>query len=184
MFSESRSGCGGDEEGFCTDVVTREEDPGEPDVLAWGRGGSRSQRPHTGRQGLCPSPYSHPEKRWVPLRSLGKERLWPQHPEEVSLGLPAAGGDRAWPRGRAAWIGCGSRAHELVSARPSRPGPSRTLSSRAPRGAQLPHARVRTLPGRKDGGLVAPGLPAATGRLGRFPGKTSFPRSLGSGSAL
>lgn len=106
-----------------------------------------SETPHE-ETGICPPPYSDPEKRWVPLRSLGRERRWLQHPGEVSLGLPAAGGDRAWPRGRAAWIGCGSRptAHELVSTRPSRPGQSRTLSSRAPRDAQLSHARVRALP--------------------------------------
>lgn len=144
---------GGDEEGLCPEVVTSEEDPGEPEVLAWGRGGTRSQRPHTGRQGLCPPPYSYPEKRWVPLRSPGREHRWPQHPGEVSLGLPAAGGDWAWFRGRAAWIGCGSRptAHELVSARPSRLGLSRTLSSRAPQCVPLSHARNRALPGWMEG---------------------------------
>lgn len=70
-------GVGGDEEGLCPEVVTREEDR---ENLAWGRGGTRSQRPHTGRQGLCPPLYSHPEKRWVALRSLGRERRWAQHP--------------------------------------------------------------------------------------------------------
>lgn len=145
--------------------------------------GEEPQRSHTGRPGPHPPMYSCLEK--TPGTSA--------QPRQRAAPTPASwrgqpGTSSCWQRRGVAkrhvhvdWLR--RKTHELVSACSSRPGQCRTLSSRARRCFPAVCSTSMLAAG-MDGGPAAPGLPAAAGRLGPFPGKANFPRSPGSGCAL